>query len=122
MRGQLFDASQAHSGSMGQRAAEIWTSQTDSQSGRVKPDRLPSRSEVPGRLEDRGGPNQFAQRAGLMDAIALRLIDAELAQAVDQRAILDPLGHRGLAERSRDFARCQNHRVRSCIRANASRR
>jgi copper chaperone len=32
-RGQIFDASPAHSGSMGQEAAEIWTAQTDLQPG-----------------------------------------------------------------------------------------
>ena len=40
VRGQIFDALPAHGGSMGQKAAEIWTAQRDSQTGRARSDRL----------------------------------------------------------------------------------
>jgi hypothetical protein len=40
VRGQILDDLQAKSGSMGQKAAEIWTAQADSQTGRAKSDRL----------------------------------------------------------------------------------
>jgi hypothetical protein len=41
VRGQILDDLQAKSGSMGQKAAGIWTAQTDSQTGRAKSDGLP---------------------------------------------------------------------------------
>lgn len=40
VRGQIFDDSPPHSGSMGQEAAEVWTAQLDAQAGRVKSGRL----------------------------------------------------------------------------------
>ncbi|HUW52182.1 MAG TPA: hypothetical protein VMV99_02015, partial [Rhodanobacter sp.] len=55
VRGQIFDGSPAHGGSMGQEAAGIWTAQTDSQTDRPKPDRLPDLDAAPHRSGEAGG-------------------------------------------------------------------
>jgi len=39
VRGQTFDGSLAHGSSIGQESAEVWTAQTDSQTGQPKSDR-----------------------------------------------------------------------------------